>query len=136
MLAQIKRKLNPSQIVYVGVRELDDKEQLFIVDKNIAVISVNDIEQKDSILNDTLQAIGNNNVYIHLDLDVLEPQEFPHIPVPSQNGISTDCLLKTLQKLADTGSLVGMGVFEYKPMKQTSDILSTIMRIGLNLSKQ
>lgn len=55
--------------------------------------------------------------YQHLDLDVLEPSQFPHVCVPEANGISPSVLLgicKDLQHEFGT-RICGLSVTELAP---------------------
>lgn len=63
--------LEPAQICYVGLRDLDDPESEYIMQHNITTIA-------DCLFEDVQDKIKHfKNVYIHLDLDVLDKSEPP-----------------------------------------------------------
>jgi arginase len=124
-----------SQVVMAGIRELDSEESEYIHHNNIQVVSVSDIDKHSGNVMKALADTGKGHVYIHIDLDVLNPKEFPHVPMPVENGIRNESLLNALATIQDTYDIVGMGIFEYKP-SQDADIplLREIINIGINLS--
>ena len=73
-------------------------------------------------------------LHIHLDLDVLDPDEFPHVSVPSKvpdrPGLSKQQLqsmLRQIQHLASEGGqvqLVGFTMTEFRPRTQVPQELN------------
>ena len=58
------------------------------------------------------------SLYVHLDLDVLEPAQFPHVCVPEANGISPSVLLgicKALRREFGSDRICGLSVTELAP---------------------
>ncbi len=103
-------KLISHQIVMVGCRELDSPEEKFIYEKNIQVLNAN----HSQTLIDVIRARRFKNLYIHVDLDVVDPKCFPSVMCPTKNGISLDTLMGSLKLLKKEFNLVGFSVVEYK----------------------
>ena len=110
IVEQCFSKLNSNQVILAGCRELDKAEEVYICDKDIQVLRVNDFEN----MVDIIKKMGYKNLYIHLDLDVIDPNCFPAVMCPTENGIQLDDLLRYLRILKYKINVVGMSVVEYK----------------------
>lgn len=115
-IRQCFSKLTTEQIILAGCRELDLPEQQYIDKNNITLVSIKDMIGS-SKLNGVVKEKGNKNIYIHLDLDVLDPDCFPSVMCPACNGLSVDNLTKTIKKLNENFNVVGFSIVEYKPNK-------------------
>ncbi len=126
--------LNPRQLLLGGVRTLDAAEASLIKNHGIRLISVKNIEDDPNYLVGALHAMNYKHVYIHLDLDVLDPQSFPNTPFPEPCGLSQKNLLVAIMAMLTSFKTVGMGVFEYAPAGgKKTEWMETIMRLGINL---
>ncbi len=54
-------------------------------------------------------------LYVHLDLDVLDPKVLPAVAVPEPDGLDLVSLVDVINQLQARGKLVGVGVTEYVP---------------------
>jgi arginase len=81
--------LRPEQVFLVGTREFDSPERNFIQRKELSVFSAEVINNGDfDLLFSVLGKTDSDKLYIHLDLDVIEPKEFPHVACPTPRAIS------------------------------------------------
>jgi arginase len=127
-------RLEPSQLVMAGVRDLDKAEKVFIPSMNISVFTAADTERSPDAVLDAVRSKGHSNVYIHIDLDALEPGEFPCVRLPVPGGIKMDTLRKLLGKLSEEFKIVGMGMFEYVPSGgRRFELLEYIASLGTGL---
>ena len=111
MLDECFSFVQPSQVVLVGARDLDPEEERFIAEHNISVIPPTSI----GALADDLDAKDASKIYVHLDLDVLDPSSFPHQLLPIPGGISTETFLTELKLLHNQFEIVGASIVEYVP---------------------
>ncbi|WP_257980202.1 arginase family protein [Streptomyces sp. CB02959] len=65
-------------------------------------------------------ATGARHVYVHLDLDVLDPGHFAGLSCPEPSGLHPDRLADALTALAEGFSLAGSGITEYAPAAAAS----------------
>lgn len=73
------------------------------------------LEQSPSRLARWIMQAGFSNVFIHLDVDAINPLDFPHSkPCPPQ-GLSFNCLLKIVEELNIMFKVVGLGITEFHP---------------------
>jgi arginase len=99
LVALLDATLTPSQIRYRGVRECDPAESALI--------------ERLAIVCEPINATPPTGpIYIHLDLDVLDPTEFPHTMYPTAGGPSIAELNTALMSLFATGRVMGFGVTE------------------------
>jgi arginase len=130
----ISRRLAPEQIVLAGARDLDRDEATFVSDAAISMLSPADLLVPDRATG-RVRAGGYTRLYLHLDLDVLDPIEFPDSLVQTPGGVSVDQLAETIQDLARTFDVVGFSVVELRP--RSADAVGRVVhlldRTGLNL---
>ena len=108
--------LRPEQVFLVGAREFDSPERRFIQQKELPIFSAETINSGDfNRLISMLVKTGSDKLYIHLDLDVIEPKEFPHVACPVSGGIHTDRLRDLLASLRNNFDIVGCSVLEFLP---------------------
>ncbi len=128
--------LSPGQVILMGTRDLDPGEQLYIESRAIPVLSVSDIEKHSKAVFDVIRSRGSANLYIHVDLDVLEPTQFPYVPLPVPAGLCMETLQSLLNKLNAEFNVVGLGLMECQPTgNQRYPLLEEISRIGTGLSR-
>lgn len=95
-----------SQVCTVGLRDIDPPEQDYITKHGVAGIANCDL----SAIRDRL---GNvSKLYIHLDLDVLDQDEYPFSLFPSGNGLSIDAVAKLINDLKKNYEVVGICITE------------------------
>ncbi|HED24245.1 MAG TPA: arginase family protein, partial [Firmicutes bacterium] len=70
--------LLPQQLLMLGLRDLDEAEAKYIKKENISALGVAEIEKNLETVITSVKAKRNSSIYIHLDLDVLDPEEFPY----------------------------------------------------------
>ncbi|MDY6826797.1 MAG: arginase family protein [Bacillota bacterium] len=127
--------LLPQQLLMLGLRNLDEPENKYIKKHKIAVLGVAEIENNLETVIASVKAKRNHNIYIHLDLDVLDPEEFPYIPVPSPGGLKVKTLSVLLDILNKEFNLSGLGLFAYQPSGITSiGLIEEVVRIGTGIT--
>jgi len=101
-------------IVPVGIRSLCDGEADFIKKNNIKIFWAKDIFNKDNWIDEVISKLSKN-VYITLDLDVLDPSIMPSVGTPEPGGLYYYQLLKLLKKVFMGRNVVGFDVVELCP---------------------
>lgn len=129
-------KLTTSQAILLGPRDLDKDEQIYIEENDIKSVPVSDMELNPEAITDIIRSVGSANLYVHIDLDVLEPSQFPHVALPVPDGLSMGTLQKLLQMLNAEFTIVGLGLTEYSPAdRKRFELLEHISGLGANLNK-
>lgn len=108
--------LMPNQIFLVGTRELDQPEREFVSQNSLRVFSANSVNEKQNgHLLSAIRAAGFHKLYIHLDLDVIDPADFPHVACQTPQGIEIERLKQLLSELIDSHEIVGASILEFLP---------------------
>lgn len=108
-------QLMRSQVILAGSRDLDPPEVSYVQSQGIRCIPAAALIEWNELAG-AVHAIGSRNLYVHLDLDVLDPEDFPHVLIPTPGGIGFDDLLKVLRVLGDEFRIVGSSIVEYVPV--------------------
>ncbi|MFI6296039.1 arginase family protein [Nonomuraea sp. NPDC050790] len=109
-------RLNPRRIVLAGSRDLDAAEAEFIEEHGVRHLRVEDLVEPDVLLDGVARAAdGEVVVYVHIDLDVLDPEHFTSVGAPAPDGLRPDQLLTLVEAVADRHEIVGLGITEYEP---------------------
>jgi arginase len=119
----------PERLVLVGTRAFDGAEDDYIAEAGIRVV---DGEQIDAaVLVAAVEATGASSVYIHVDLDVIDPPEFDGIGYPEPFGLAPANLVGLIRALKERFALAGAGITEFAPSspERASDDMPTILRI-------
>ncbi|MFF2806315.1 arginase family protein [Streptomyces sp. NPDC058000] len=107
-------RLAARRLVLAGVRALDAEERRFLAVARIPALPVTALDDPAWLVA-TVAATGARHVYVHLDLDVLDPGHFTGLSCPESGGLHPDRLADALTALADGFSLAGVGITEYAP---------------------
>ena len=110
--------LKPEQVVMAGIRDLDLPEQEFITTQNIQCLGVPELTDGGANLVQYLHAKKVQNIYVHLDLDVLDPDSLPCALFKTPNGLEMTALLETLENLKTEFNMVGMSLLEYVSLEK------------------
>ena len=122
--------LRPSNLVLAGVRSIDLGEELFVSAEGIAMVGAAELESPDALIA-AIEATGAASVYVHIDLDVLDPGEIVGLDSPVPFGVSAAGLTSALKAIGSRFSIAGAGICAFAPAsaEEAADDLPTILRI-------
>ncbi|MHA2073330.1 MAG: arginase family protein [Candidatus Hodarchaeales archaeon] len=124
--------VNESFILHIGERDLDPEERILLMSTNITVISSSEL--KETNLSDVLVPSVKdlktriNDVYLHIDIDVLDPQEAPGVDYRSPNGLSSDKLDKIIKMIAENLPIKAAAITAYNPKHEENDKTLNVIR--------
>jgi len=118
------------RVVLAGARELEGAERELAETSGLAVIDVDALSDPASLV-DAVAATGASAVYLHVDLDVLDPAEIAGIGLPVPFGLSLDELVAAIKAVRARLPLVGASISGFAPASATAavDDLGTILRV-------
>ncbi|WP_336658503.1 arginase family protein [Leucobacter sp. USHLN153] len=129
-----RRSVDAAQVTLVGARALDPEEVTEIRERGIAVLpeagsAENDAEALGRAIRQRIA--GADALYVHLDLDVLDPSEFASVHSPVPFGITIAELTHALRVAVEAVPLVGAAICEFAPASEqtAADDLPTVLRI-------
>lgn len=126
LVSRLPKPLALEQVILAGARDLDRDEITFVSDSAVSLLTPADLLVPDRIAG-RIRASGFTRVYLHLDLDVLDPAEFPDSLVHAPGGLSVEDITTTVRSLAATFNVVGFSVVEFCP--RSADALSRVQRL-------
>ncbi len=106
----------PTQnVIMVGVRDVDPLEQEIIDGSSIRHISVEDIRQLRPIIKTEMNRLGSitDIIYVHLDVDVLDPLEVPGHGLPVEDGPTSRELGAAFEVMFAHSKVRGLGIAGY-----------------------
>ncbi len=123
--------LSISQIIHIGGRDFDEAESAFIKETGMAAYSVQNIRSDSDLIHRITEGIYSDHIYVHLDLDVIDPREFPNTPLPVDDGLSGKEVFDILTAAFDR--LVGLGIYEYAPSGVRNALIEKLIQFGTAL---
>jgi arginase len=116
LLASSFSTLHPHQIFLAGARDLDLPEQQFLTQAQVRIFSSEQLSTHGNELVDAIKKQGFSHVYLHVDVDVLDPVSFPSIKdlsrYPTPGGIDMETLRQIHRSITNSLSLVGWSLVE------------------------
>ena len=121
--------LREDRVVLAGVRALDDPEVAFLEASTVRFLSADSATAET--VTQAIAATGASGVYLHLDLDVLDPAEMNGVGSPIPFGLSLDAVLDIIGSVRDQTPLIGASIAGFAPESPAAadDDLPSILRI-------
>ncbi|MFF4617118.1 arginase family protein [Nonomuraea jabiensis] len=121
-----EQPLRPQQVIIAGERAGDVSEHEYLAKTGLRRYGVDDLER---VLDDL-----RGPVYVHVDLDVLEPTAFGSTCYPEPDGVRPQRLIDLLSQVDD---VVGAAITEHAPSGDDADPgeAEVIRRLGTVLTR-
>lgn len=122
--------LEPAQVVLAGARALDDAEAEYVAEAGIRMLGPTELADPAALV-ETLVAAGTTEVYLHVDLDVIDPGEIEGVQFPEPFGLPVAQLVAAIRAVREAFPLTGAGITEFAPSTPEAavDDLPAILRI-------
>ena len=97
-------KINPKNIIQVGIRASTNEQQKFAENAGITTITSNEIQRKGTaaitylIEKELFKKV--NKIYLSIDLDILDPAFAPGLGNPEPGGLTTREIIRLIQGLS------------------------------------
>ncbi|PPF56958.1 arginase [Clavibacter michiganensis] len=117
------------RVVLAGVRALDDAESELVDSRGIQLVGAGAVGPEAVVR--ALRATGATDVYVHVDLDVLDPGGMAGVGYPEPFGPDVQAVTDTIKALRRSFGLAGAGITEFAPSSPAAavDDMGTILRI-------
>lgn len=118
-----------ARIVLAGARSFDDAEAAFIEASAMTALTVERTTADDLVA--AVEASGARFVYVHVDLDVLDPARIAGITGPEPFGVEPAALVEAIVALKERFTLAGASLTGFAPAsaEAADDDLGTILRL-------
>ncbi|HWQ09542.1 MAG TPA: arginase family protein, partial [Holophaga sp.] len=109
-------------------RSLDPPERAYIAARGIRLLDSARVQE-------SVDGWDASPVYAHIDLDVLDPREYPNLKCPEGGGLAIAALAGLLDRLVASGRLVGLSLLENTAtarahLERLAPILDAARRLG------
>jgi len=119
-------------VILAGARSWDEGEEAFVAETGLRAFAVSELADPSELV-DAVAATGATAVYLHIDLDVLDPAELGGLLDPEPFGLSASALVAAVKALRARFVLAGAALTAYAPNspdgEQAADDAATILRI-------
>lgn len=95
------RRVLPEQVLLVDARDLDPGERELVAATPLRHVPISEV---------STWLVPEGPVYLHLDLDVLDPEELPGLLYPTPGGSSFATFAEAVHAVVSTGRVAAVGV--------------------------
>ncbi len=113
------RPLSDDRIILVDARDLDRNEETAVAASGLNVMSVDDVASMTP---------PPGPIYVHVDVDVVDPSDLPAINYPAPGGPSAEAVRGTVASLAATGRVVAASVSSWNPALPNAERAAAVTR--------
>ena len=99
-------------IILVGVRKIENKELSFLKENNIKYFEMRNIEDKEGVCDVIMEASQGKNLYVSIDIDVVDPAFAPGTGYLEPAGFSSQDILYFARRLAKLKNLKALDIVE------------------------
>jgi arginase len=119
-LFEFKPKIEPQNVVLVGVRDLDAHEKKFIRKLGVRTFTMRDIDERGmrEVMADALKCAmdDTDGIAVSLDMDFVDPSDAPGVGTPVRGGVTYREAHLALEMIADSEAMVSMEIVEINPV--------------------
>jgi len=118
------------RVIIAGARDVEQAEADLIDERGIVTISVDDLASPDALVA-AVRETGAGHVYVHIDLDVLDPSGFAGLNDLHPFGLGVEALTGLITGLRADFGLAGATIAGFAPAspEASTDDLPSILRI-------
>lgn len=133
-LANPHPAIQPENLVYVGLRDLDAAEVESINAKGILAFTMREIDERGlvAVMRDAIARAskGTSGIYVSCDADWVDPTEAPGVGTPVKGGATYREAHLAMEMLCDSAKMVGMDIVEINPVLDRVNRTAELM-VGL-----
>jgi arginase len=112
-------KIQPTQIVQIGIRDLDDQEREQLASSGINVFTMRHIDELGTaaVAHQALDRLRHlDSIHISLDMDSLDPDEAPGVGTPVPGGLTYREAHLLMEILGDSNRVRSLDIVEINPI--------------------
>ena len=119
-LLGFKPKVEPRNVVLVGVRDLDGKERRLVKESGVHIFTMRDIDERGmrEVMTEALRFATDDTdgVAVSLDMDFVDPSDAPGVGTPVRGGATYREGHLAMEMIADSEAMVSLEVVEINPV--------------------
>jgi arginase len=107
----------PEQLIYIGLRSVDEKEREFIDKLGIKTYYNTDVQKIGikNIMNDIIEQNPNKYFHLSFDIDGLDAKVMPSTGTAEENGLSLEDGIHIVERFVNSEKLVTYDLVEFNP---------------------
>ena len=112
-------KLDPEDVMMVGIRSLDPTEREMIREDKVGIYTMREIDERGiaQVAHEVLRRLNHTDrLHVSLDMDCLDPMFAPGVGTPVQGGLTTREAHLLMEILADDGRVGSVDIVEINPI--------------------
>jgi arginase len=115
-----KPKIEPQNVVLVGVRDLDAHEKKFIKKLGVKAFTMREIDERGmrEVMSDALKYAmdDTDGIAVSLDMDFVDPGDAPGVGTPVRGGVTYREAHLAMEMIADSEAMASMEIVEINPV--------------------
>jgi len=123
-------RISADKVVLAGVRDIDPGEDVFITEQGIPLVPVESFGTAEALV-EAVRRSGAGHLFLHIDLDVLDPATIVGLSNIYPFGLAVEGLTSAITALRAEWPLAGATIAGFAPSspEAANDDLPTILRI-------
>jgi arginase len=114
--AGLSAPIATDRLVLAGTRDLDEKEAELLRSTDVRVVPVGEVRKGDPFVDVVNRLAGRSLLlYLHVDLDVLDPRFVPSASTPAADGLTVDELARAMATVLGTAKVAAVTVTSLNP---------------------
>jgi arginase len=113
-------KVDPKNIVLVGIRDVDELERANIKRAGISAFTMRDLDERgmSSVMDEAIAIAsdGTPGFHLSLDMDFVDPEYAPGVGTPVRGGATYREAHLAMEIICDTGRMLSMEAVEVNPV--------------------
>lgn len=129
-LALTPGAVTPASVVLAGARSFDDAEAEYVEQQGISALTAADLSEPGALAA-AVRATGARRVFVHIDLDVLDPSQISGVTTSQPFGASVADVVASIAALRAEMPLAGSAITGFSPSSPGAaiDDLGAVLRL-------
>ena len=128
------RKIDPENVCYIGVRDLDPEERILMKKAGVRVYTMSDIDRHgiSQVINEITQFFRErvDTIHVSFDIDAIDPRFAPGVGIEVPGGLTYREVLFLMEEMSRTGLVSSADMVEVNPVH---DLRNATARMAVNL---
>ncbi|KAJ1496519.1 arginase [Baffinella frigidus] len=128
-------KLHPSQIVYIGLRDVDEAERMILKELGITCFTMQHVDRYGigGVMERTLDQLHGRPLHCSYDVDAVDPLHAPSTGTAVRGGLTFREANYVVEALSETGHLGSLDMVEVNPSlgSKTDNAVTVNMALAL-----
>jgi arginase len=137
---RLETPLRPVDIVMMGLRDLDLLERQAVLDDRLVTLTEHDLVSCSAAMRRAVESLAAREdlIYVHVDLDILDPSVAPAAGLPSPGGLTGEELGRALKTMVGHPKVAALSLVSYRAdsdrdRRTLGEVMSAVMLAGSGL---